>query len=97
VSEGDACRYPAEIVPFAAVAAPTSVALQQLHSLLSPGEFVWLISENYPHVPELRFEETLECLQMILPEDVVAPDPTIEIASLSDANAAEMVALIDLA
>jgi hypothetical protein len=99
VSEGDACRYPAEVVPFAAVAAPTSVALRQLHSLLAPGEFVWLIGENYPHVPEIRFEETLECLQMMLPEEVVPPDPTIDIAiaSLSDANTAEMVALTDLA
>src|ERR1700687_861240 len=97
VSEGDACRYPAEIVPFAAVAAPTSVALQQLHSLLAPAEFVWLIGGNFPHVPELRFEETLECLQMVLPEEVVPPDPAIEIAKLSDTNAAEMVALTDLA
>jgi predicted GNAT family acetyltransferase len=97
VSDGDACRYPAEVVPFAAVAAPTAVALQQLHSLLVPGESLWLIGGNYPHVPELRFEETLECLQMTLPEEVVPPDPTIEIASLSDANAAEMVALTDLA
>jgi len=97
VSAGDACRYPAEVVPFAAVAAPTSVALQQLRSLLAPGEFLWLIRGNYPHLPELRFEETLECLQLILPEEVVPPDPMIEIASLSDANAAEMVALTDLA
>ena len=97
VSEGDACRYPAEVVPFAAVAAPTSVALQQLHSLLAPGEFVWLIGENYPHLPEIRFEETLKCLQMILPEDVMLPDPPIEIARLSGANAGEMVALTDLA
>jgi ribosomal protein S18 acetylase RimI-like enzyme len=97
VSEGDACRYPAGVVPFAAVAATTSVALRQLHSLLAPGEFVWLVGGSYPHVPELRFEETLECLQMILPEEVVPSDPAIEIAKLSDANAAEMVALTDLA
>jgi ribosomal protein S18 acetylase RimI-like enzyme len=97
VSEGDASRYPADVVPFAAVAAPTSVALLQLHSLLAPGESVWLIGDNYPRVPELRFEETLECLQMILPGEVVPPDPTIEIASLSGANAEEMVALTDLA
>src|SRR6202171_5605224 len=50
-----------------------------------------------PALPELRFEETLECLQMVLPEEVVPSDPAIEIAKLSDANAAEMVALTDLA
>lgn len=97
VSEGNASRYPADVVPFAAVAAPTSLALQQLHSLLAPDEFVWLVGESYPPVPELRFEETLECLQMMLPEEVVPPDPAAEIASLSAANAAEMVALTDLA
>ena len=97
VSAGDACRYPAEVVPFVAVAAPTSGALRQLRTLLAPGEFVWLIGENYPRLPDLRFEETLECLQLILPEAVVPPDPTIEIVRLSDANAAEMVALTDVA
>ena len=34
---------------------------------------------------------------MMLPEEVVPPDPAAEIASLSAANAAEMVALTDLA
>jgi predicted GNAT family acetyltransferase len=34
---------------------------------------------------------------MVLPEEVTPPDPTIEIVSLSDENAAEMVALTDLA
>jgi GNAT superfamily N-acetyltransferase len=97
VSEGDACRYPAEVVPFAAVAAPTLVALRQLHSLLAPSEFVWLVGENYPRLPELRFEEALECLQMMLPGKTVPPDPTIKIDGLSDVNAAEMVALTDLA
>src|ERR1035438_9769947 len=70
VSAGDACRYPAEVAPFVAVAAPSPVALGQLHSLLAPGESTWLIGESYPHVPELSFEETLECLQMVLPEKV---------------------------
>jgi len=34
---------------------------------------------------------------MILPEEVTPPDPTIDIVSLSDANATEMVALTNLA
>jgi len=97
VSARDACRYPAEVAPFAAVAAPTSVALQQVYSLLAPHESVWLVGEGYPPVPELSFEGTLECLQMVLPEGVAPPDPAIEIVSLSDANAGEMVVLTDLA
>lgn len=105
VSASNACRYPADVAPFAAVATPSSIALQQLHSLLEPGESVWLIGESYPPVPELSFEETLACLQMLLPEEVVPPDPAsdptsdqaIVIARLSDANASEMVALTDIA
>jgi ribosomal protein S18 acetylase RimI-like enzyme len=97
VSARDACRYPAEVAPFAAVAVPSPVALQHLHSLLAPDESVWLVGESHPQVPELSFEGTLECLQMVLPAEVVPPDPAIEIVSLSDANAGEMVALTDLA
>src|ERR1700677_846865 len=51
VSAGDACRYPADVAPFAAVATPSTIALNQLHSLLTPGESVWLIGESYPRVP----------------------------------------------
>jgi predicted GNAT family acetyltransferase len=96
-SAGDACRYFADVAPFVAVASPSSLALEQLHSLLTPGEFAWLVGNSYPPVPELSFDKTLECLQMVLPEEVTPPDPTIEIVNLSDENAAEMVALTDLA
>jgi GNAT superfamily N-acetyltransferase len=97
LSSGEARRYPADVAPFAAVATPSKSALQSLHSLLAPGEFVWLIGESYPSIPELSCEGTLECLQMVLPEDVAPPGPTPEIVPLSDANAPEMVALTDLA
>jgi GNAT superfamily N-acetyltransferase len=73
ISAGDACRYPADVAPFAAVAAPTMIALQQLHSLLLPRESVWLIGERYEHTPGLCFEGTLECLQMVLPREVPLP------------------------
>jgi predicted GNAT family acetyltransferase len=97
VSAGDACRYPADVAPFAAVAAPTLSALEDLHSLLAPDESVWLIGETYPHLPELSLEQTLECFQMVLPEKVTPPDPTIQIVPLSTAHAPEMVALTNLA
>jgi predicted GNAT family acetyltransferase len=97
VSAGDACRYPADVAPFAAVAAPTVAALLQLHTLLVPEESVWIAGETYPHPPELIFEESLECLQMVLPAEITPPAPTIEILPLSNANASEMVALTTLA
>jgi predicted GNAT family acetyltransferase len=96
ISVGNACRYPADVAPFAAVAAPTTTALQELYSLLALGESVWLVGDAYPYVPELSFEETLECFQMILPDKIRPPDPTIQIVPLSTAHAPEMVALTTL-
>jgi predicted GNAT family acetyltransferase len=97
VSVGDACRYFADVAPFAAVAGSSTTALRQLHSLLAADESVWVMGEHYPYVAELSFEEMLECVQMVLPEDVLLPDPTIEIVRLSDADAPEMMALTTLA
>jgi GNAT superfamily N-acetyltransferase len=97
VSVGDACRYPAAVAPFAAIAAPSAIAMQQLYSLLDPGESVWLIGESYPQIAELSLDGTLECFQMLLPDEVPLPGPILEIVSLSGANAAEMVKLTTLA
>lgn len=97
VRAGDACRYPAGVAPFAAIAAPTAAALIDLHSLLAPGEFVWLIGDDYPPAPERSLEGTMDCLQMVLPETVTPARPAREIVPLSDANASEMVALTDIA
>ena len=97
VSAGDACRYPADIAPFAAVAVACAAPLEQLQSLLVPGDPVWLVGNSYPNVAGLSLEATLETLQMVLPEKVIPSDPTVEIIRLSDANAPEMVALTNLA
>ncbi len=97
VSMGDACRYPADVAPFAAVGAPTTDALLQLHSLLVRGESVWIVGESYPNPPELLFEESLECIQMVLPAEIIPPAMTVDIVPLSDDNAPEMVALTTLA
>jgi ribosomal protein S18 acetylase RimI-like enzyme len=97
LTAGDACRYPADVAPFAAVTSPSAGALLQLHSLLVPGESVWIVGESYPQPAKLAFEQTLVCLQMVLPAEIVPSAPTIEILSLSNDHASEMVALTDLA
>jgi predicted GNAT family acetyltransferase len=97
VSLGAACRYLTAVAPFAAVAEPSTMALQQLHSLLTEDEALWVMGEHLPPVEELVFEDALECLQMVLPEEFTPPDPTIEIVRLSNANASEMVDLTTLA
>ena len=97
VSSGEASRYPADVAPFAAVATPSKSALQSLHSLLAPGEYVWLIGESYSAVPDLSCIGNLECLQMALPGEVTPPKPVPGIIPLSSENAHEMVALTDVA
>jgi hypothetical protein len=96
-STADACRYPADVAPFVAVNPPSADAIRQLHALLAPGESTWLIGEQYPRVPQLTCEETLQCFQMVLPSGLSAPSLTIDIVPLSRANAQEMVALTTLA
>src|SRR5271170_8130291 len=90
LSASDACRYPADVAPFAAVGEPTTSALEGLQSLLKAGEAVWVFGENWPHVPGISRESTLDCLQMVLPKSVTPPPPGIEIDRLTAENAVEM-------
>jgi predicted GNAT family acetyltransferase len=94
---GDACRYPADVGPLAAIRAPGVEPMLQLRSLFEAGEAAWIIGKEYSEIPGLVREETLECLQMVLPAGVRVPDSDIEIAKLADTNAGEMVALTTLA
>ncbi len=96
VIEGDARRYRPDVAPFAALAKPTELALWELHSLLAPGESVWLMGTGYPHLPELRNEGTLECAQMVLTRPLVA-QADAELDRLSAADSEAMVALTDIA
>jgi GNAT superfamily N-acetyltransferase len=97
VIEGDARRYPVNVAPFATLAKPTELALWELHSVLAPGEYVWLFGTHYPQLPELRNEGTLECVQMVLPVDLAEKPSPIELQRLSGADSDAMVALTDVA
>jgi ribosomal protein S18 acetylase RimI-like enzyme len=97
VIEGDARRYPVNVAPFATLAKPTELALWELHSLLAPGEYVWLFGTHYPQLPELRNEGTLECVQMVLPVELAEKASPIELQRLSGADSDAMVALTDVA
>jgi GNAT superfamily N-acetyltransferase len=97
---GDACRYPADVAPFAALAAPTTAALRDLHTLLAPTESVWvfdLLSQADLTGANLTLETTLDCLQMVLPHHVTPPEPHPSIVPLASHDAPDMVALTDLA
>jgi ribosomal protein S18 acetylase RimI-like enzyme len=118
-----ACRYPAEVAPFAAMEEPSDGAQRQLHALIAPGESLWIA--DLPSHPGLRVEQELDCLQMALPRDAPLPlgaipsprpaerrphpaeprphpaeprpSPAAGIVPLSGKDAAEMVALTDVA
>ncbi len=96
IVEGAACRYPAHVCPFAAIAAPTGGALDELRLLLAPDEFVWVVDYGRT-VPGLNVVDTLDCVQMVLPADVEPPPQSAEVLPLTAANAHEMVALTDVA
>jgi predicted GNAT family acetyltransferase len=73
------------------------LALWELHSLLAPGEYVWLFGTHYPQLPELRNEGTLECVQMVLTRELPVKPSPIDLQLLSEEDADAMVALTDVA
>jgi ribosomal protein S18 acetylase RimI-like enzyme len=99
IGRGAACRYPADVAPFAAMEADSAAAQRELHALLGVGESVWVAGA--PDHTGLSVEQELDCVQMVLPRDApLAPPvaaPGSDIVPLSGENAAEMVALTDLA
>jgi ribosomal protein S18 acetylase RimI-like enzyme len=92
-----ACRYPADVAVFAALAEPTEAAMAQLRLLLAPGEAVWLFENGFPAMSGLEFTDRMPCQQMALPASIEPPAPSADVVALTEANAHEMVALTDLA
>jgi predicted GNAT family acetyltransferase len=101
VVAGEACRYPADVAPFAAVKASSASAMRELASLLGAEEAVWIFAgeyaEEYLAVKELNRLETLKCLQMVLPEEVKPPEREMDLVRLSPEDGPAMVALTDVA
>lgn len=98
---GNACKYETDVAPFAAVAERETGAMRELHSLLAPGETVYMMGAEPLVVPGLAFEGTLAGVQMMLcsPHGHTRLRRTseVQIEKLSCENAAEMVALTDVA
>ena len=95
-TEGGACRYLADVAPFAAIDAPSAAAFAQLRSLLDPDESVWIVDYRGA-APGLAVVDALECVQMILPKEVEVPPPGRDVLPLTAAHAAEMMALTNVA
>ncbi len=99
VAAGEACRYPADVAPFAAVARREAAAFNDLRSLLASNDPVWMADDGSDVGPGLRIETRLPCLQMVLRPRAtpVYSVPEIDIVPLTAAHAPEMVALTDVA
>jgi len=99
VAAGEACRYPADVAPFAALGRPVSAAIDDLGSLLASNDAVWMADDGADVGPRLRIETRLSCLQMALRPQVAPPPalPEIDIVPLAAADAPEMLALTDVA
>lgn len=96
---GLARKFRADLAPFACLEENSAAAMADLHTLLEPGEAVWLFNDLPPTVDGLALEATITCLQMVYPTGVPIPDPlpASPIVPLTCDHADEMVALTDIA
>ena len=90
-----AARYPASIVPFAAIGEPSARAASQLTSLVDDAESVFVVSVAPEPPPGWQLEPKKPVLQMICPTR--APEvPGPPVRTMTAAEAPDMIALTDL-
>jgi ribosomal protein S18 acetylase RimI-like enzyme len=90
-----AARYPAAIVPFAAVGEPTTRAANQLTSLVDDAESVFVVGIAPEPPPGWQLEPKKPVLQMICPtRRAEVPGPPVK--TMTEAEVPDMVALTDL-
>ncbi|MGH8241753.1 MAG: GNAT family N-acetyltransferase [Steroidobacteraceae bacterium] len=90
-----AARYPAAIVPFAAVGEATARASDQLASLVDDAESVFVVGVAPPPPPGWQLEPKKPVLQMICSQraPVIAGPP---VTAMAAEQAPDMIALTDL-
>jgi ribosomal protein S18 acetylase RimI-like enzyme len=102
ITAGRACKYPADVTPFAAIEDDSLGALRDLFSIMEPGEETYIVSEAPLAVPKgLSCGGPLGVKQMTYPRGRPLPFASesgdVMIEPLSRANAAEMVELTSVA
>lgn len=92
--DAQACRYPADVAPFAAVAANTAPAWQALRRLLPSGQQAALLSAA-PLAPidGLQIRPVGVIHQMVAARLDAPPAPDADMAELGPADATDMVSL----
>jgi GNAT superfamily N-acetyltransferase len=96
---GPAVRYPADVVPFAAMAGANHTDISPLAELLAPCEHVYLIGARPQVTSNLEVGPVLNCFQMLFPALPPASHatPDTPILHMTPEDAPAMVALTDLA
>ena len=99
LTAGKATKYPADVAPFGAIDDTTTEAYRDLHSLLLPGETIYVPDAPPADTPDLTWNGDIPCLQFAYPADAPIFDtptgPTI--SPLTCADAATMLAHTDIA
>ena len=96
---GLACKYRADVAPFAALAENSAAAYEDLRSLLTPGESAYLLAEKPPDISGLTMRGPMGVLQMLFAADKPIPEqgPGAEVRRITCDDSAAMVALTDAA
>ena len=99
VGDGQARRYPADVVPFAAVADNNADTLTKLGKLLAAGEHVYVFGPKPVGTSGIKVGPALNCYQMLGPSSlpVETGADRIQIVPMSAKDARAMVALTTLA
>ncbi len=93
---GLARRFPPDMIPFAAVPEPTAEALADLVPLLTPGEEIYLTTDDGQHlepVMELELVSTLPGLQMRFPLTQLPDEDDALVVRLTSEHTPEMLDL----
>lgn len=90
----DACRYATDVAPFAALRISEPETLAQLHALVAPGETIILSGPLPAELHGFRFEGTIPCVQLVLPEN--APLPGIAPHAITPLTTADVPAMLAL-
>lgn len=104
VGNAAAVRYPADVVPYAALADAEHRDISPIGKLLTPGEKVYLIGPRPAETDSVRVGPALDCFQMVFPTQAVAELAASEsarddemILCMKPEDAPDMVALTDVA
>ena len=97
LTHGRSLRYQPGVIPFAALAEPTTAAMDDLCALLTPGEEIFLTTdetESLPSCSALRHDLALPGLQMRFTGPTPGPDTTHPpVLLLTPSDVPEMFAL----